>query len=102
MINASTWFDPYVLEVLEIPFAILLGTLSAWITRKVVVGPFIHITISFLFYVWVYGYFYSSNSKDFFAVHMNNYESYLIEIVFIIVTWLLSWGIVKARNGNEL
>lgn len=98
MISASTWFDPYVLEVLEIPIAIILGTLSAWITRRVIVGPLIHVILSFLFYMWVWVYFYSSDSSQFFAIHMNDFESYIIEIFFIGITWVLSWSLVKARK----
>ena len=98
MISASTWFDPYVLEVLVIPIAILLGILLAWITKKVVVGPLIYITLTVLFYLWVWVYFYSSNSSEFFAIHMNHFESYIIDIIFIGVTWLLSWSVVKVRK----
>ncbi len=100
LISASTWFDPYVLEVLEIPIAIILGTLSAWITRIVILGPLIHALLSLLFYMWVWGYFYSYNSSQFFAIHMNHFESYLIEGFFICVTWVLSKGLVSTRKKN--
>ncbi|WP_375091356.1 hypothetical protein ACDZ29_27705 (plasmid) [Peribacillus sp. RS7] len=101
MISASTWFDPYVLEVLEIPIVIILGTLSAWLTKKAVVGPFVHGILSVLFYLWIWVYFYSSNSSEFFAIHMNDFESYIIEMIFLGVTWLLSWSVLKTKKNNS-
>ncbi|WP_226669879.1 hypothetical protein [Metabacillus litoralis] len=98
MISASTWFDPYVLEVLEVPIAIILGTLLAWITGKVIIGPIIHVILSILFYIWVCVYFYSSDSSQFFAIHMNDSESYILELFFIGITWVLSWSLVKAKK----
>lgn len=83
MISASTWFDPYVLEVIEIPIALILGTFLAWITRKAMIGPLIHVILSFLFYLWVWGYFYSYDSSQFFAIHMNDFESCILEIFLL-------------------
>lgn len=98
LVSTSTLFEPYVLEVLIIPIAIVLGTFSAWISRKVIAGPLIYITVTISFYLWVLIYFYSSDTSAFFTVHMNNFDSYKIDIIFIIITWLLSWIMVKTRR----
>ncbi|MFD9628896.1 hypothetical protein [Peribacillus muralis] len=100
MISASTWFDPYVLEVLVIPLVIILGTLSAWFTKKALVGPLVHIIAAVSFYLWMWVYFYSAKSSGFFAVHMNDLESYMIEGMFLCLTWLLSWSVLKAKKFN--
>jgi hypothetical protein len=98
MISASTWFDPYVLEVLAIPIVIILGTILAWITRRVMIGILIHIVSTILFYIWFCIYFYAADPSQFFAVHMNDFESYIIHVFFIGMTWLLSWRFVKSRK----
>ncbi|MDE5415178.1 hypothetical protein [Alkalihalobacterium chitinilyticum] len=102
MISASTWFDPYNLEVLVIPLAVILGMLSAWITKRVILGPLVYVSVTILFYMWIYVYFYSSDSSQFFAVHMNDLESYIIETFFIGTTWILSWGLIKAQKKTKL
>ncbi|MFJ7637760.1 hypothetical protein [Peribacillus sp. NPDC097225] len=51
MISASTWFNPYVLEVLILPTAFVIGTGSALVTKKFIVGPIIHVIITVLFYL---------------------------------------------------
>ncbi|QOY35538.1 hypothetical protein AWH56_023135 [Anaerobacillus isosaccharinicus] len=99
MISVSTWFDPYVLEVVVIPLTILLGTLSAWFTKKVLVGPIVHVTVTMLFNIWIWLYFYSGNSSTFFTIHLNSFEFYIIEIIFVGVTCVLSWGLLRAKRG---
>ena len=94
MISSSTWFNPYVLEVLIIPIAIVIGTGSAWVTKKFIVGPIIHVSISVLFYWWNFTYFHDE------AYHYNriDFEWVLIDLFFVGITCLLSWGILKARG----
>jgi hypothetical protein len=96
--SASTGFDPIVLEVLVIPISILLGIISAWLTKKVVVGPLIYVALTVLFYLWVWVYFYSANSSEFLTIHMNDFDSYTIDIFFIGVTWFFSWAVIAARK----
>ncbi|MEB1808794.1 MAG: hypothetical protein LPK26_16145 [Bacillaceae bacterium] len=98
MISASTWFDPYNLEVLVIPLAVILGTILALMTKRVITGPLVYVSVTILFYMWIYVYFYSSDSSQFFAVHMNDFESYIIDAFFIGTTWILSWGLIKAQK----
>ena len=98
MISASTWFDPYVLEVLEIPIAIIIRNFISVDYQNGNSRTLIHVILSFLFYMWVWVYFYSSDSSQFFAIHMNDFESYIIEIFFIGITCVLSWSLVKARK----
>ncbi|WP_035660826.1 hypothetical protein [Halalkalibacter akibai] len=100
MISASTWFDPIVLEVVVIPIAIILGIISAWFSRRVVVGPIVYIGVFTLFYVLVYVYFYSANSAQFFAIHFHNVESYLLELLLIGITWIVSWCFLSARRNR--
>ena len=101
MVTASTWFGPYAIEVLEIPIAILLGTLSALYFKKVIIGPLIHLAISVITFLWIWYSFYFASTVDFFAVHMNDFESYAIEAFFIGVTWLLSWGLLKLKGNSK-
>jgi hypothetical protein len=98
LISASTWFGPNALEIFAIPIAIILGTLSAWITRKVFVGPLIYIAVTVSFYLWILIQFYSSDTSAFFTVHMNDFDSYTIEIFFAGISWLLSWTAVQGRK----
>ncbi|MFV8829571.1 hypothetical protein [Alkalihalobacterium sp. APHAB7] len=94
----AAWFDPYNLEVLVIPLAVILGMLAAWITKRVILGPLVYVSVTILFYMWIYVYFYSFDSSQFSAIHMNDFESYIIETFFIIITWILSWAFVKAQK----
>lgn len=97
----SSWFNPYFLEVLIIPVAILLGILSVWITRRVIMGPITHLFLLILFYLWIWAHFYSFDSVQYFAIHMNDIESYLIDTFFIGVTTVLSWSLEKGRKDRE-
>ena len=92
MISASTWFNPYVLEVLIIPIAIVIGTGSALVTKKIIVGPIIHVIITVLFYSWNFTYFHEEDYKRI------DFESILIDLFFVGITFLLSWGILKVRG----
>jgi|GEM_PF-6608742 len=98
MVSSSTWFSPYGIEVLEIPIAIILGCLSAWFFKKAIIGPLIHILISVSSYFWIWIYFYSARTSEFLATHLNDIESFILEAFFIGFTWLLSWGVLKARK----
>jgi hypothetical protein len=95
MISASTWFNPYVLEVVVIPIAILLGTLSSWFTKKSVIGPIIHVVLLVLFYTWNWNYFYSNGN---YGNSMITVEAIIIDIFFVGITWLLSWRLLKSRE----
>lgn len=95
--DLSTWFNPIILEVLIIPVSVLLGTLSALVSRTVIVGPFIYIAVTITFYCWILIQFYSFDTSAFFTVHMNSYE---IDIFFTSVTWIFSWVMVKAKQFN--
>ncbi|MFJ7859206.1 hypothetical protein ACIQZM_15070 [Peribacillus sp. NPDC097206] len=94
MISASTWFNPYVLEVLILPIAFVIGTGSALVTKKCIVGPIIHVIISVLFYWWNFTYF---HDEDY---HYNRIDSewILIDLIFVGITGLLSWGLLKVRR----
>lgn len=94
MISASTWFNPYVLEVLIIPIAIVIGTGSAVVTKKIIVGPTIHVIISVLFYLWNFTYFHEED----YHYDKIDFEWALIDLFFVGITCLLSWGILKVRG----
>ncbi|MFJ7850130.1 hypothetical protein ACQKIC_00735 [Peribacillus sp. NPDC046944] len=94
MISASTWFNPYVLEVLILPTAFVIGTGSALVTKKFIVGPIIHVIITVLFYLWNFTCF---HEEDY---HYNriDFEWVLIDLIFVGITGLLSWGLLKVRR----
>ena len=94
MISASTWFNPYVLEVLIIPIVIVVGTVLAVVTKKIIVGPIIHVILSALFLLWNFTYFHEED----YNYKMFDFEWIQIELFFVGITYLLSWGILKVRG----
>ncbi|WP_046173626.1 hypothetical protein [Domibacillus indicus] len=98
MISASTWFDPYVMELLALPAAFIAGAVAAWFSNKTLAGPFTYMIFTILSYIWIWQYFYRGAWTEFSAVHLNTNEIYGIVLFFAAMTWLFSWVLLTGKQ----
>lgn len=94
MISWSTLFHPLALDLLVIPFAIVIGVLASLFLKKVLVGVVITVLNLIVFDVWFWGYFYESGQYG-----MNiSFDDFIFYTVFAGITFLISRSIHSKNN----
>jgi len=97
MISWSTLFHPLALDLLVIPFAIVLGILASLIFKNVLVGVLITLLNLIVFDVWFWGYFYESGQ---YGVNIS-FDDFIFYTVFAGITLLISRSLLNKNNQKH-
>ncbi|QST00923.1 hypothetical protein IMZ31_04960 [Pontibacillus sp. ALD_SL1] len=97
MISWSTLFHPLALDLLVIPFAIVLGILASLFFKKVIVGVLITVLNLIVFDVWFWGYFYEAGQ---YGVNVS-FDDFIFYTVFAGITFLISKSLLNKNNQEH-
>jgi hypothetical protein len=87
--------DPYFRQLLIASFSVIvLGVLSAIVSKKVLIGPAVTFILTILYNAWYYKHNYPQHDLDFEGLSGGS-------IIFSGISFLISWALIELFRKNK-